>query len=64
MAHDLYNFRFFDRVRGRWVRGRYRATIETLRATYERFETIGEPEIRADGDLYDDATSRIVGDSR
>lgn len=59
-THELYDFRFFDPIRGRWIRGRYRATLENLRAQYPRFETIGEPEIRERGDLYDSAPGRLA----
>lgn len=59
-THELYPFRFFDPIRGRWIRARYVATLETIRARYPQFELAGPPEIRETGDLYDDATSRIV----
>ena len=42
----LYPFRFVDPVTGRWVRARYRASLADLAERYERWETIGEPEVR------------------
>jgi hypothetical protein len=43
----LYPFRYFDAVRRRWVNARYKASIEDIRARYEKFEITGEPEIRS-----------------
>lgn len=42
----LYPFRFFDDVRGRWIRARYAATREEIASRYARWEIIGEPEMR------------------
>jgi hypothetical protein len=42
----LYPFRFVDPVTGRWVRARYRASLDDLAVRYERWEIIGEPEAR------------------
>jgi hypothetical protein len=38
---ELFPFRFFDAMRGRWVQARHKATRETIAATYERWEITG-----------------------
>lgn len=42
----LYAFRYFDKLRNRWLTARYKATKAAIAATYEQYELIGEPEIR------------------
>ena len=42
----LYPFRFFDPVRGRWVRARYLAERHEIEVRYAQWEIIGPPEIR------------------
>jgi hypothetical protein len=41
MAPDLYPFRYRDPVTGKWVRARYRATVEDIQARYARWEITG-----------------------
>jgi hypothetical protein len=38
---ELFPFSFFDPVRGRWIRARYKATPEEIAARYERREITG-----------------------
>ena len=42
----LYEFRYRCRLRKRWVKARYRATVEEICERYVEWETIGEPEVR------------------
>jgi hypothetical protein len=42
----LYSFRFVDPLTGRWVRARYRASLDEIAERYDRWEIIGEPEVR------------------
>ena len=42
----LYAFDYFDPLRRRWVRARYRAEEHEIRARYGTFRLVGEPEIR------------------
>jgi hypothetical protein len=46
----LYQFRYYDEVRRGWVRSRYRATVEDIRARHAQYELLGEPEKRPVGD--------------
>lgn len=46
---ELHPFRFRDPLTGKWVRGRYKATLEELKARYAEFEVTGPMEVR-DGD--------------
>jgi hypothetical protein len=32
---EIFPFRFFDRIRGRWVTARYKASREDIAARYE-----------------------------
>lgn len=43
MPLELYRFRYFDKVRGRWIDARYRAAKEEIAARYEKWEIVGEP---------------------
>jgi hypothetical protein len=38
---ELFLFRFFDPIRGRWVHARYKATPEEIAARYEKWEITG-----------------------
>jgi hypothetical protein len=42
----LYEFRYRCPLRKRWVKARYRATLEEIGHRYAEWETIGEPEVR------------------
>lgn len=46
MALILYPFRFRDPLTGRWVKARYLAEMEMLRARYADYEILGPPEVR------------------
>jgi hypothetical protein len=48
MPLELFPFRYFDRLRGRWLRARYLATREEIAARFERWEIVGPPELRPD----------------
>jgi len=41
MAPDLYPFRYRDPVTGKWVRARYRATVENIAARHATWEITG-----------------------
>ena len=41
MALELYPFRFKDPVTGKWVRARYRATVQDIAARYATWEITG-----------------------
>lgn len=43
---EHWSFRYFDKLRNRWLTARYKATKEAIAKTYEQYELIGEPEIR------------------
>ena len=43
MTLTLYPFRYFDRVRGRWIKARYLSTMDEIAARHERWEIIGRP---------------------
>ena len=43
---ELFTFSYFDELRGRWIRARYRATLEEIKARYPQHRIEGEPEIR------------------
>lgn len=42
----LHPFRYRDRLTGRWVRARYKATREEIAARYAVWEITGPPEVR------------------
>ena len=46
MAIELFPFRYRDRLTGRWVRARYKATREEMAARYDEWEITGSVEIR------------------
>jgi hypothetical protein len=41
VAPDLYPFRYRDPVTGKWVRARYRASVEDIQARYATWEITG-----------------------
>lgn len=41
MADEIFPFRFFDPIRGRWIKARYKATKAEIVARYERWEITG-----------------------
>ena len=44
---ELYSFRYYDPLRRRWVRARYRARISEIAARYAEYRVEGSPEIRS-----------------
>ena len=49
LAHHplaVYAFRRLDPRTRKWVRARYKASLDEIRARYNRWQTIGPPEIR------------------
>lgn len=47
---ELYPFKFFDPIRGRWVQARYKASREDIAARYERWEITGPGEVPSGGE--------------
>ena len=45
-ARHPLDFRYLDRLSGKWVRPRYKASLDELNARYDRWQTIGPTEIR------------------
>ena len=45
----LYRFRYVDPLTGNWVRARYVATIEEIRARHGEWQIIDGPEVRRGG---------------
>jgi hypothetical protein len=43
----VYDVQYVDPVGGNWVRSRYKASIDEITARYDRWQTIGPPELRA-----------------
>ena len=43
---ELYAFSYFDSVRKRWLRARYRATIEDIKSRHSQYKLEGPPEVR------------------
>jgi hypothetical protein len=43
MTRELHPFRFRDPVTGKWVRARYRATLQDIAARYATWEVTGSP---------------------
>jgi hypothetical protein len=41
MASELFPFKFFDSIRGRWIQARYKATPADIAARYEKWEITG-----------------------
>jgi hypothetical protein len=46
---EIFPFRYFDSIRGRWVTARYKATRQDIAARYEMWEITGPGEVRAWG---------------
>ena len=46
MTIELFPFRYRDRLAGRWVRARYKATRGEIAASYAEWEITGPAEIR------------------
>lgn len=46
---ELRAFSYFDSLRKRWVKGRYRASVSDIAARYQEYRIEGEPEIRSGG---------------
>jgi len=42
----LYRFRYFDKLRQRWLEARYVLEAPAIRCQYPEYEPIGPPEIR------------------
>ncbi len=42
----LYQFRYRDRLRNKWVTARYRCEAPEIRCRYSDYELIGAPEVR------------------
>jgi hypothetical protein len=49
LAIKLYPFSYYNEVRKRWVRARYVAQLETIKATYPKYRLEGQAEIRDGG---------------
>src|SRR5687767_11923671 len=47
-AIERYPFSYYDEMRKRWVRARYVAHLEAIKATYPKYRIEGPPEIRQD----------------
>lgn len=43
---ELYAFTYYDELRKRWTRARYKATREDIAKRYQQFKLEGEPELR------------------
>lgn len=41
MAAEIFPFKFYDDLRGRWVKARYKATREEIAARYSKWEITG-----------------------
>jgi hypothetical protein len=41
MPVEIFPFKFYDPIRDHWIQARYKATRETIAATYERWEITG-----------------------
>lgn len=46
---ELFPFSYYDEIRRRWVRARYKARIEDIRARYAHHRIDGPPERREGG---------------
>lgn len=45
-ALHLFPFRYWDEVRGKWIRARYLAEFGEISERHVRFEIVGAPELR------------------
>jgi hypothetical protein len=43
---EVFSFRFFDHIRNRWVVARHKLSKDALAVRYDRYEIIGEAEVR------------------
>lgn len=41
MLSELFPFKFYDPLRKRWIRARYKATREEIAARYDKWEITG-----------------------
>ena len=41
MTSELFPFKFFDPIRGRWITARYKVSRTEIAARYERWEITG-----------------------
>lgn len=48
----VYEFRYVDSHTGKWVRARYKASLDEIRGRYDRWQTIGPPEIRGPVQMF------------
>lgn len=46
MRIELYPFSYYDAIRKKWVRARYKAALESIRARYPEHRIEGPPEVR------------------
>ena len=42
----MYEFKYFDYLRGRWMRARYRCQAPEIRCRYGDYELVGRAEVR------------------
>jgi hypothetical protein len=42
----MYEFRYIDRLRGKWMTARYRREAPGIRCRYADYELVGAPEVR------------------
>jgi hypothetical protein len=46
VRYELFPFSYFDTIRKRWVKARYKAELSVIKARYSQWRLDGEPEIR------------------
>jgi hypothetical protein len=56
MHLQLFDFEYFDELRRRWLRGRYRAAKIDIAERYPQHRLLGEPEVR---EVNDDPAKRF-----
>lgn len=56
MRIELYQFEYFDELRKKWMRARYRCQLAAIAERHKLFRTIGDPEVR---DVEDDPAKRF-----
>lgn len=42
----LWQFSYFDELRGRWLKARYRASVEEIQRRHKQYRLEGTPEVR------------------
>ena len=57
---ELYPFSYFDLMRRKWVRARYRAQLQTIAERYPAFQITGAAEIRDGGDSFQMAAGHLA----